>query len=410
MRISRTACVALIVLTMGCGRDNEHVAAPQPTVIAAAKTTQQEEPGPLEEGDLYVVPGKEWSVVMMREFGEDGAGYLYVWRHRRPSYKLTGHFRHVPLEGPPGLSGMSWSPNGQAFAFYEETGPDWDQYTLCHLRPAVGQPWQPEVRRLSNSAGCTAWSPNSRYLAFVYDEEDDSRVRCFPKTLAAESAFLEEPAEEIFDLPVLEHHTIRELHWAPDSSKLLGVAYVQTHDGDRPGDHWVTAPALFLTWPGADSAKVLWQDKSLKDYIPSPQWTPDGELIVFAVVECSMYDAAGPLYTIKPDGSELRALWKNPEVLGFELSPGGHHALLWLMEGPYDASPLATGMGAVNVVTGETKVYEKGMVSWAPEWLADEFPPGIVWAEDGSSVSLPVYSSWEAPLGSDWHRVTLQLP
>ncbi len=415
MRFMGLAVLGLMALTTGCGRNKEHVASPQPTVVAAAKTTQQEDLGPLEAGDLYVVPGKEWSVVMMREFGEDGAGYLYVWRHRRPSHKLTGHFRHVPLEGPPGLSGMSWSPNGQAFAFCEETGADWDQYTLCYLRPAVGQPWQPEVRRLSKSTGCTAWSPNSRYLAFVYHEEDESRVRCFPKTLpvesalpGVESALPEEPAEEIFDLPVLEHHTIRELQWAPDSSKLLAVAYVRTHYDNRPIDPWLTAPALFLTWPGAESAKLLWQDKSLEDYIPSPEWTPDGELIVFAVVECSMYDAAGPLYTIKPDGSDLRVLWKNPEVLGFELSPGGRHALLWLMEGPYDATPGATGMGAVNLVTGQQRIYEDVTGADAPYWIAEHFPPGIVWSEDGNSVSLPA-NTFEH-LYPDWERVTFQLP
>lgn len=117
----------------------------------------------------------------------------------------------------------------------------------------------------------------------------------------------------------------------------------------------------------------------------------------------------GPFYVMRPDGSNLRALWKNPEVMRFELSPDGKRALLWILEGGHKGNhPEPNRMAAVNIISVETKLFEKNMVALEPGCVADgKFTQSMQWAEDGSSVTLLVHS---LPDRRDWRRVTLDLP
>lgn len=382
MRTVGLILVALITLTGG-----------------GAAADSQAALGP-DTGHLWIVPGTEWAALVVTSADNRYKGELYLW-HREP-YFYEGYYRHVPLEHPVCVHGISWSPDGNAIAFYEEVD---GQYRLCYLRPAG------TVHKVAKHGvscwGSKDWSPDSRYLAFVQHTESGDHVKCFPEHMAMKPALPDEWGGELFDLPAPERRAIYGLRWASDSSKLLAAAHVVQpgEEGDEPR---ASAPTLFLTHPGGESPKIIWQDQELEDYAPRAEWAAGGDLVVFSLAYSRACGRPGPMYVMKPDGSGLRTLWQDYEVMDFVLSPDGRQALLWILEAYHHHNhPEPNRMAAVNIIEGTTKLFKKGMLALEPNARSDGVTQSIEWAKDGSSVSFLVTTS---PHPREWHRVTLELP
>jgi len=363
-----------------------------------------------QSGRLYILPGAAWlTAVVMTSQPEKYEGELYLWHQPQGLGESGGFYQHVPLEGQVSAGSLSWSPDGKALAFREHIS---GAERLCYL-------WSPgmqvlEVRELArDGVHYKAWSPDSRYVAFVQRGEGGDRVRCYPANFPplTKRMRLARPdlAEDVFDLPAPKGRTITGLRWAPDSSKLLGCAYVvQPEENGEEGR--ASKPALFVTspgFPGPRSYKIVWSDDKLEDFTPRPAWAAGGKLILFSLGRESGCGGPGPFYAVKPDGSSLRILWKPYEVMDFELSPDGERALLWILETYHGGNhPEPNRMAGVNVATGTTKLFEQGMIALAPHSISDGIEQSIKWAENGRSVSLFVRVA--DPPGVS--RVTFVLP
>ena len=80
------------------------------------------------------------------------------------------------------------------------------------------------------------------------------------------------------------------------------------------------------------------------------------------------------MYVVKSDGSDLRKLWREYEVVHFVLSPSGRWALLWILDGGHKGDhPEPNRMAAVNVATGDTKLFEQGVVALEPNSVSNGF-------------------------------------
>jgi len=198
-------------------------------------------------------------------------------------------------------------------------------------------------------------------------------------------------ADDVFDLPAPTGRTISGLRWAPDSSKLLGSAYVAQPEGNGEEGR-ASKPALFVTspgFPGPRSHKILWSDDKLEDFTLRAEWAAGGNLILFSLGRESGCGGPGPFYAVKPDGSSLRILWKPYEVMDFEVSPDGERALLWILETYHGGNhPVPNRMAGVNIASGTTKLFEQGMIALAPYSISDGVEQSTKWAENGRSVSL----------------------
>ena len=345
-----------------------------------------------QSGRLYILPGAaSWTAVVITSQAKEDEGELYLWDQKQRFGKSSGLYQRVPLEGKVSADSLSWSPDGKALAFREHMS---GAERLCYL-------WSPgmqvlEVRELArDGVYWKAWSPDSRYLAFVQRGEGGDRVRCFPENFPplTKKMGLARPdlAEDVFDLPAPRGCTITDLQWAPDSSKLLGNAYVV--EAEESGEEGrASRPALFVTslgFPGPRSHKTVWSDDRLEDFLPRAEWAAGGNLILFSLGRESGCGGPGPFYAVKPDGSSLRILWEPYEVMHFEVSPDGERALLWILETYHGANhPEPNRMAGVNIASGETKLLEREMIALAPRSISDGVGQSIKWAENGRSVSL----------------------
>jgi hypothetical protein len=167
----------------------------------------------------------------------------------------------------------AWSPDGSSIAFALEDPSHSSASQGVYLMNADGS----GLRKLVAVHGdtYTAWSPDGKAVYFV-DGPDDKSGKLFEVTVAngqvraifgAEGCWIQDPAV------------------APDGTIAVDV---QCDDGSR----WIE-----LMNPNGDEARRL---ESVEHPEWGPAWAPDGSVLAFGRL--------GTLFTVRPDGSDLRAI------------------------------------------------------------------------------------------------------
>jgi len=378
------------------------------TSSPAAVADDSKPPLLLETGQAWVFPGIEMDAAIVCSAGRKGELYLWMKDQDRYPVGVRVSFTHVALKGTACVDGMSWSPNGAHLAFYEDlNGEKRARLVSCRRGQRVVAH---AIARGKVFDMC--WSPDSRYLAFVERNESGDRLRCTPKDEDMDAVSEELWAKaQVFDLIAPPKRSLHAVQWSPDSHSLLGIA----HDEHSVTGKWepVSSASLFVSRPGARSAKIIWQDEKHQNFLPDARWALGGDAVVFALLNQSpAYDIPVSLHLMDADGGNLRSLWTG-DFASFEVSPNGKYVLLWILDEGWGDAPEPTRMAAVNLMNGNTRIYEKDTVALESGCVTSGVHTDgyrrqdIEWSEDDRSVALLVYSARD---WSDWRRVTLELP
>jgi Tol biopolymer transport system component len=205
-----------------------------------------------------------------------------------------------------------WSPDGRRIAV-EVTG-DGDAPPMSIW---VGDADGHGARQVATCAALPclqlampAWSPDGTSLALVrYDIEADGRT--WGKS-----------AIEILDLASGQRRTVVQTadattsfanpRWAPDGKSL--VLEVQTYADAATGEMTASGIATVdVSGPPSQTPPPVTPSDGFGSH---PDWSPDGTRILFGTYGIEWFETGGPgasnLYTVSPDGSDLRQLTTYP--------------------------------------------------------------------------------------------------
>jgi Tol biopolymer transport system component len=206
---------------------------------------------------------------------------------------------------PRDVTDASWSPDGTRIAFARLLGGScparlymmWPGGT--HVRPFSPSVNDPVME--SSCVGGTSWSPDGQRIAFTKDD-------LFGSSIWVRSVDRAPPRELSEVSPQSEGRDDRHPAWSPDGKTIVfdrgepsgATPGLWLMDADGGNQHRLDTGSL----PCAGA-----QDAGASE----PAWSPDGEWIAFAGTcrrPVGRYKAMiwGDIYTIRPDGSDLRRL------------------------------------------------------------------------------------------------------
>jgi TolB protein len=263
----------------------------------------------------------------------------------------TGLRKLTTTKGPR-LDDMNpdWSPNGSKVAF-ERCQASCQVWTIN----ADGR----GLKRLGscNECGEPAWSPNGKSIAFFhhwggFENERSKFAEIF--VMNAGGGGIHQLTNMTNDKPFTA-----ELHrpaWSPNGKQLVFEVLSRTGDPAK-------GRALFVVDANGSNLRQLtpWElnggGKS--------DWSPDGKLILFSSVSPA-HEKHGNLYTIHPDGSQLKRLtnYSEPKTVGTgSFSPDGK----WIVFYRFTSSPYpgifvmrANGTGVRQVTASK--------YAFVPDW------------------------------------------
>jgi len=254
------------------------------------------------------------------------------------------------LTGPPGQSGLpAWSPDGTRIAFVGATQAGMRLYLLDFFSG--------DIHTLTSAPGFAdstpAWAPDGAKIAFTRcgGSPEDCDVWVVNVDGSGALNLTQSPGSED-TMPA----------WAPDGAK---IAFSSSRDGNveiytMNADG--TAPTRLTDAPEADL---------------SPDWSPDGTLLVFA--RRATFDASA-VWTMKADGTEPKELGAGDQPV---FSPDGARIAfvkemdsnrdLWVMN--------ADGSGASALVASQAG---ESSPSWQPVNAGENAPPVANAGEDAT--------------------------
>ena len=271
------------------------------------------------------------------------------------------------------------SPDGSRIVYlkYHRDWWFWEDYRWEVATSALNGTRERVITNLDRYIGhidSPSWSPDGRHIAFVslgmiYTmSEDGSDLQLIPGLEGQLSSSQEYTS--IYDYP-----SIYSLVWSPDGRR---IAFITVARDDQSGE-----PSAAMYMIGIDGS-------SLKKFgaVSRPAWSPDGTRMAFAKLSRLGEDNVAyfeRLYTMRPDGSDLRDIVPLPEGLHFNRtvswSPDGSEILAGPFLASMDGSPLRLMPwpdGAPRFVDGDEA--QVGL-------LADKYSL-TSWSPDGSRIAI----------------------
>jgi Tol biopolymer transport system component len=197
-----------------------------------------------------------------------------------------------------------WSPDGTRLAWREST-PEKDQ-----IWTAASDGSDPAVLVTCDDAcfgsDFPAWSPDGTslvYTSYLSPLADDlppsgSTLRVIEVATGMETVVASSDVGDILD----------NARWSPNGDRLVFQI-------DRFDSEGTEVAMMIATVPSSGGQITPLTDPAM--FAGYPDWSPDGERIVFCTYDLGAFDelpqlAASNLYTVSPDGSDLRALTDLP--------------------------------------------------------------------------------------------------
>ncbi len=291
----------LLVAVAGCGQAATPAATPtQPPPPGAVATPPVADPTSIPEDSagaagLVVEDGEPWIALQWLFDGSDGVQLMRPdGSDRQPILASLGNTFHP-----------DWSHDGLRLAF--EVGSADTSTDIWTSRPDGG-----DLQLLVDHAACPgdcryvlypAWSPDDASIAFIRfrfdgDELVASTLEVVPAAGGDARVVYTAPARTALNYP----------RWSPDGASI--VFEFTTYPTDTPESGAGTGSAIAVIDATAAGAKprVLTEPSVFASY---PDWHPSDDLIVFTTYDLGEYQATDEpsnLYTIRPDGSDLRAV------------------------------------------------------------------------------------------------------
>ena len=188
-----------------------------------------------------------------------------------------------------------WSPNGKQIAFRS----DRDGVDDIYVMNADGS----NVRRLTTNAfvgSVCSWSPNGRQIAFVsyrdyvlHGDAGDTDLFVMNADGTGVTALTDNNIDDFGD----------HASWSPD-----GKFFVFSRSA--PGTNSQTTSEIWVMNANGTKARQLTGLAGSEGYNNNPTWSPNGKRIAFNSTRDGMTNEE--IYTMKPDGSDLKRLTNSP--------------------------------------------------------------------------------------------------
>ena len=244
-----------------------------------------------------------------------------------------------------------WSPDGSTIAFHRCT-------SSCHVFSvsAAGT----GLRQLGPTADDRAepaWSPNGKQLAYtrswgpvVEDQFEQTEIYLMNANGGGARAVTSITRGKPFSADVF-HAT-----WSPDGAE-LAFEVKNSKQGEPAGRR-----AVFIVASDGSGLRQLtpWELNG-----SAPDWSPDGKLILLRVVGAR--EQHGNIYTVRPDGTDLKQLTRYPAPKTLELgsfSPDGN----WITFSRFSRSSPYPDLFAMRLDGTGLHQITKTSMNFAPDW------------------------------------------
>ena len=243
------------------------------------------------------------------------------------------------------ITEVALSPDGDRVAFVadEYDRADDTRYRALYVVPTDGSR-DPHLLTRAAGAWSPTWSPDGTRLGVLAERERDLGLRV---QSAADDDAEDEPSAQVwvFDLErggdarqlTDRKDGVRQFDWAPDGKRIVVAArdptdeereYLDSREEDGPivterlqhkfdGHGWLNTVTTYLFVVDVETHEERRLDDAHGgsgpfevEVGPSPTWSPDGERIAFLSNRVENPDDSHvlDLYTVRPDGSDLRKL------------------------------------------------------------------------------------------------------
>jgi Tol biopolymer transport system component len=259
--------------------------------------------------------------------GNDGNLYMIDRNGENIEYLAVGEVG-TALDHP------TWSPDGQRVAFVARREAENGVESILYTVSTTGDKPATLYASVENPAFYMYWSPDSRYISFLTQEDTDLALRLAPANGSEAARVLERGAPFYWS-------------WSPDSQEML------LHVG---GARRLNQEARLALLVGQPESTVDVLDDAPADF-QAPAWSPDGNRLLYAA-ENELGRRA--LYVRQRDSGVVQKLIDVSGVVRFDWSPDGQ----WIAYQQI-SDPRIAPLGHVFLMRGDGSDWRRLSRDWA---------------------------------------------
>jgi len=212
-----------------------------------------------------------------------------------------GSEAHAILLGDGEVNDPDWSPDGQSIAYVLSSAPG--QLWIVGLDGSYPRPVIDDPDRCPAEARSPAWSPDGTRLAFMCLHADGATTEI--AVVDVVSGTVDEVITAVH--PDEGFEEVWDPRWSPDGQHL-----VFERDYYDAAEATTGQELVVIDISGDDATAIT----PVSMFASHPDWSPDGELIVFSTYGISGFQTGAPgavnLYTVHPDGSQITPVTAYP--------------------------------------------------------------------------------------------------